>query len=80
MFKDVLVSQNLDVSNFLVQKGLNTANQSHFRSSHQEVFCEKGVLRNAAKLTGNHLSQSLFLWLICDILCGPFIFFIIWWL
>ena len=35
MFKDVLVSQNLDVSNFLVQKGLNAANQSYFRSSHQ---------------------------------------------
>ena len=25
------------------------------------MFCRKGVLRNFAKLTGNHLCQSLFL-------------------
>ena len=25
-----------------------------------EVFCEKGVLRNFAKLTGKHLRQRLF--------------------
>ena len=31
-----------------------------YRSSHQEVFCEKGVLRNFAKFTGKHLCQSLF--------------------
>ena len=30
------------------------------RSSHPEVFCKKGVLRNFAKLTGKHLRQSLF--------------------
>ena len=30
------------------------------RSSHQEVFCEKGVLRNFTKFTGKHLCQSLF--------------------
>ena len=30
------------------------------RSSRPEVFCEKGVLRNLAKLTGKHLCQSLF--------------------
>ena len=30
------------------------------RSSRQEVFCKKGVLRNFAKLTGKHLCQSLF--------------------
>ena len=33
------------------------------RSSHQEVFCEKGVLsnlRNFTKSTGKHLCQSLF--------------------
>ena len=30
------------------------------RSSHPEVFCKKGVLRNVAKLTGKHLRQSLF--------------------
>ena len=31
-----------------------------FRSSRQEVFCKKGVLRNFAKFTGKHLCQSLF--------------------
>ena len=30
------------------------------RSSHPEVFCKKGVLRNFAKFTGKHLCQSLF--------------------
>ena len=30
------------------------------RSSRPEVFCEKGVLRNFSKFTGNHLCQSLF--------------------
>ena len=33
---------------------------SHTRSSRQEVFCEKGVLRNFIKFTGKHLCQSLF--------------------
>ena len=28
-------------------------------SSHSEGFCKKGVLRNFAKFTGNHLCQSL---------------------
>ena len=31
------------------------------RSSLQEVFCEKSVLRNFTKFTGKHLCQSLFL-------------------
>ena len=31
-----------------------------YRSSRPEVFCEKGVLRNFAKVTGKHLCQSLF--------------------
>ena len=30
------------------------------RSSHPEVFCNKGVLRNFAKFTGKHLCQNLF--------------------
>ena len=32
----------------------------YVRSSHPEVFCKKGVLRNFAKFTGKHLCQSLF--------------------
>ena len=31
------------------------------RSSHPEVLCKKGVLRNFAKFRGKHLRQSLFL-------------------
>ena len=31
-----------------------------FRSSHREVFCKKGALRNSAKFTWKHLCQSLF--------------------
>ena len=30
------------------------------RSSRQEVFCKKGVLRNFSKITRKHLRQSLF--------------------
>ena len=30
-----------------------------YRSSHLEVFCKKGVLRNFTKFTGKHLCQSL---------------------
>ena len=30
-----------------------------YRSSHPEVFCKKGVLRNFAKFTGKPLHQSL---------------------
>ena len=30
------------------------------RSSHLELFCKKGVLRNFAKFTGKHLCQRLF--------------------
>ena len=35
--------------------------ESLLRSSHPEVFCKKGVLRNFAKFTGKHLCRSLFL-------------------
>ena len=31
-----------------------------FRSSRPEVFCKKGILRNFAKITEKHLSQSFF--------------------
>ena len=31
-----------------------------FGSSHPEVFCKKGVLRNFTKFTGKRLCQSLF--------------------
>ena len=34
---------------------------SAYRSSHPEVFCKKGVLRNFAKFTRKHMCRSLFL-------------------
>ena len=34
------------------------------RSSHPEVFCKKGVLRNVAKFTGKHLYTGVFLWIL----------------
>ena len=40
---------------------------SFVRSSHPEVFCEKGVLRSFAKFTGKHLCQSLFFDKVADL-------------
>ena len=37
------------------------------RSSHPEVLCKKGVLRNFAKFTGKHLCQGLFLNKVADL-------------
>ena len=34
--------------------------QHYFRSSHSEVFCKKGVLKNFTKFRGKHPCQSLF--------------------
>ena len=36
-----------------------------FRSSCQEVSCEKGVLKHFAKFTGKHLCHSLFFNQLC---------------
>ena len=55
-----------------------------FRSSRPEVFCEKGVLKNFSKSTGNHLSQRL--WHRCfpvkfaKFLRAPFFIEHLWWL
>ena len=40
---------------------------TRIRSSRQEVFCKKGVLRNFVKLTGKHLCQSLFFNKVADL-------------
>ena len=37
------------------------SSKAHVRSSHQRCSVRKGALRSFAKLTGKHLSQSLFL-------------------
>ena len=39
----------------IIKKNMRT-----HRSSHPEVFCKKGVLRNFTKFTGKHPCQSLF--------------------
>ena len=46
---------------FLYGNGLRHERvKSAFRSSHPEVFCKKGILRNFAKFIGKHQCQSLF--------------------
>ena len=37
------------------------------RSSRPEVFCKKGIIRNFARFTGKHLSQSLFFNKVADL-------------
>ena len=44
-------------SNFLIIERIISTTIS--RSSHPEVFCEKGVLINFTKLTGKHLCQRI---------------------
>ena len=43
------------------QKCRSSRLQMFFRSSHPEVFCKRGVLRNFTKFTGKHLCWSPFL-------------------
>ena len=40
--------------------GIFNKSFSSNRSSRPEVFCKEGIIRNLAKLTGEHLCQSLF--------------------
>ena len=44
---------------------------SHSRSSHPEVLCRKGVLRNFAKFIEKHLCQSLFFNKAAGLRCFP---------
>ena len=48
--------------NYFISKCIfgDTLIRVKYRSSHPEVFCKKGVLRNFAKFTGKHLCQSFF--------------------
>ena len=47
---------------YIISEHRNSFNSKlkKFKSSRQEVFCKKSVLRNYAKFTGKHLWQSLF--------------------
>ena len=38
----------------------NTDKVKMYRSSHPEMFCKKGILKNFAKFTGKNLCRSLF--------------------
>ena len=42
---------------YWASKCLIDVNVVNCRSSHPEVFCKKGVLRNFAKFTGKHLRR-----------------------
>ena len=57
MFKHLKISVFFSVFYYSMIRGVISA---ICRSSHSEVFCEKGVLRNFAKFTGKHLCHSLF--------------------
>ena len=57
MFKHLKISLFFSVFDYSMIRGVISA---ICRSSHPEVFCKKGVLRNFAKFTGKHLCHSLF--------------------
>ena len=48
------------IENLLILMKMLCWKISSYRSSHPQVFCKKGVLRNFAKFTGKHLCQRLF--------------------
>ena len=48
----------------------NYKNRVKSRSSHPDVFCEKGVLRDFANFTGKHLCQSLFFNKVAGLACN----------
>ena len=58
----ILVSESKQISMLQLISSFNEVNffLIEFRSSRPEMFCRKGVLKNFAKFTGNHLCQSLF--------------------
>ena len=47
------IRRKLEIGSHLLKKWI-----SHFRSSHSEVLCWKGVLKKCSKLTGDHRCQS----------------------
>ena len=58
----ILVSESKQISMLQLISYFNEVNffLIEFRSSRPEMFCRKGVLRNFAKFTENHLCRSLF--------------------
>ena len=58
-FTPILFSNLTKLSELYVTSALNSLFIIN-RSSHQEVFCKKDVLRNFVNFTGKHLCHSLF--------------------
>ena len=56
---DIIVTKRYSVTEMLLMI-LKLMGNKNARSSHPEVFCKKGVLRNFAKFTEKHLCQRLF--------------------
>ena len=54
------VSPNPKVFNKKVFRKISQNSQVNTRSSYPEVFCQKDVLKNFAKLVEKHLYQSVF--------------------
>ena len=46
-------------TSYLIGYSRKILKTSTHRSSHPEIFCKKGVLKNFAKFTGKHLCQCL---------------------
>ena len=57
LFKNGYFVEHLRTAASLVEASNKRA---FYTSSHLEVFCEKGALKNFANLKGKHLHQSLF--------------------
>ena len=61
MRKTGMVNINIDPSQIYYPDHISwVLDEGSYRSSCQEVYCKKGVLRNFAKFTGKRLCQSLF--------------------
>ena len=56
----ILFSKILSTCYFCWKLKLMSNHLRQIRSSHPEVFCKTGVLRNFANFTGKHLCQNLF--------------------
>ena len=57
LFKNAIFVEHLRTAASLVEASNKRAFST---SSHLELFCKKGVLKNFSNFTGKHLRQSLF--------------------
>ena len=59
-FNNNLNDEEMITTHLMCNKYQKNLGKTCCRSSHPEVLCKKGVLRNLAKFIGKHLCQSLF--------------------